>query len=57
MNAIEGAYVVGYLAGLVVALAIVYLAVSVAKIWIEAHRFKHGNGKRKSDQVRKGQHH
>ena len=40
MNSIEGAYIVGYLAGLAVALAIVYLAVSVAKIWIEAHRFK-----------------
>ena len=52
MNSIEGAYIVGYLAGLAVALAIVYLAVSVAKIWIEAHRFKHGNGKCKSDQVR-----
>ena len=52
MSTVELAYVVGYLAGLVVALAIVYLAVSVAKIWIEAHRFKHGNGKRKSDQVR-----
>ena len=57
MNAVEGAYVVGYLAGLVVALAIVYLAVSVAKIWLEARRFKHGNGKRKPDQVRKGQYH
>ena len=57
MNAVEGAYVVGYLAGLVVALVIVYLAVSVAKVWIEAHRFKHGNGKRKPDQVRKGQYH
>lgn len=40
MNSVEFAYVVGYLAGLVVALAIVYLAVSVAKIWIAAHRFK-----------------
>ncbi len=40
MNSVEVAYAVGYLAGLVVALAIVYLAVSVAKIWIEAHRFK-----------------
>lgn len=57
MNSIEFAYAVGYLAGLVVALAIVYLAVSVAKIWIDAHRFKHGNNQRKSDKVREGQHH
>ena len=54
MSTVELAYVVGYLAGLVVALAIVYFAVSIAKIWIEAHRFKSGNNKRKPDQVRKG---
>ena len=49
MNSIEGAYVVGYLAGLVVALAIVYLAVSVAKIWIAACRFK-ARSKRRRDE-------
>lgn len=49
MNSVEGAYVVGYLAGLAVALAIVYLAASVAKIWIEARRFK---GKRGGKQNR-----
>ncbi len=47
MNSIEFAYAVGYLAGLVVALAIVYLAVSVAKIWIEAHRFKRRQGEKR----------
>lgn len=47
MSTVDVAYAVGYLAGLVVSLAIVYFAVSVAKIWIMAHQSKVGGNRRK----------